>query len=237
MRYGRFYVSGTSYYICIKFIYIKKYHVIVSSKVVQFFFEKDVHWLNKSKRKEKKRFPRNINLTISCPIFILQPRDLHKSNSQSNLHPKSGTLTFYRSRCPLASKPLNIVSFAKSWKSSRANSSITKPRQIRTFSSASFSWDELPEPGLGQLPPSGACVAIISAGVATLRVCALPRFSSSSTFPIKSSMRTTVLAAGFSHTAFPQILPQVRPGSMTTTRSAACASKQCRQQANVRPVH
>ena len=38
---ARFYVSGTSCYICIKCIYIKQYHVIVSPKVIRIFFEND----------------------------------------------------------------------------------------------------------------------------------------------------------------------------------------------------
>ena len=33
--------TSTSYYICVKCIYIRQYHVIVSPKVVQNFFEKD----------------------------------------------------------------------------------------------------------------------------------------------------------------------------------------------------
>jgi len=37
------------------------------------------------KKKERKIFPRNKNELISCPIFVLWPRDLHKLNSQSNL--------------------------------------------------------------------------------------------------------------------------------------------------------
>jgi len=51
----RFYVSGTSYYICIKCVYIRKYHVIVSPKIAQIFFEKDAHCVNKSKTKQKKK--------------------------------------------------------------------------------------------------------------------------------------------------------------------------------------
>jgi hypothetical protein len=51
--------------------------MIVSLKVLQFFFEKDAHWPNKSKRKkEKKIFPRNKNELISCPIFVLRPLTL-----------------------------------------------------------------------------------------------------------------------------------------------------------------
>ena len=61
-----------SYYICIRCIYIRQYHVIVNPKVVpKKHSKKDAHWLNKSKTKEKKKFPRNINEQTSCSIFIL----------------------------------------------------------------------------------------------------------------------------------------------------------------------
>ena len=48
-----------------------------------------------------------------------------------------------------------------------------KAQADETLPSASFSWDNLPDSGLGQLPPSGARVAIIGAGVAGLRTAML----------------------------------------------------------------
>ena len=79
VRCARFCVSGTSYYICIKCIYIRKYHVIVSPKVVQKFFEKDVHWLNKSKRKQKKKVPtkyKYVNISLNFCAIILKPSEI-----------------------------------------------------------------------------------------------------------------------------------------------------------------
>ena len=70
MRYARFCVSGTNYYICIKFVYIRKYHVKVRSKSrPNFFFEKDAHWVNQSKTKKKKKVPTNYKWAGISPNF------------------------------------------------------------------------------------------------------------------------------------------------------------------------
>ena len=53
--------------------------MIVSPKVVQKFFEKDVHWLNKSKRKQKKKVPtkyKYVNISLNFCAIILKPSEI-----------------------------------------------------------------------------------------------------------------------------------------------------------------
>ncbi len=71
--------SGTSYYICIKCIYIRQYHVIVSSKVVQFFLKKMHIGQISRKQNRRKKVPtkyKSANILLSFYPTAPEPSEI-----------------------------------------------------------------------------------------------------------------------------------------------------------------
>ena len=76
MRCARFCVSGTNYHICIRCVYIRQLHVIVSPKLFSKKFEKDAQCLNKSKTKIVPTEFYFTNISLNSYFLALGPSNI-----------------------------------------------------------------------------------------------------------------------------------------------------------------
>jgi len=76
VRCARFCVSGTNYHICIRCVYIRQLHVIVSPKLFSKKFEKDAQCLNKSKTKIVPTEFYFTNISLNSYFLALGPSNI-----------------------------------------------------------------------------------------------------------------------------------------------------------------
>ena len=131
-----------SYYICIKYIYIRQYHVIVQKLSVIL-----------KKMQISQTSPQNIILPVSCSVFIPVPWNLQKSSPQPNLHPKSTPCLFVQSRCFTISNDSSTtwLQISKKKKDSKESGSKKKIRCDAWRTTVNFRWrlsGERPSPFL-----------------------------------------------------------------------------------------